>query len=98
MESKELEAHIKETDLKLSKQLLLNIKDRFMLAGLNCTAISLYGDVRETLAEQILEIHPDFVIIGTHGEGKTIGIIGSVSKYLVHHLPIPVTLIKNKEF
>lgn len=49
-----------------------------------------------TIVELAKEMHPDLIVIGTHGKGLLKRIFsGSVSDYLVHHAPAPVMVFRH---
>jgi nucleotide-binding universal stress UspA family protein len=68
-------------------------------AGLDATEVLVSGDPAHALLELIESEACDAVVIGSHGGGG--GLLapfqGSVSQALLHHAPVPVTLVKPPE-
>ena len=61
---------------------------------MNVTARQFEGSVMETLLNQIEEIHPDVIIMGSHGHGALYHlIVGSVASGILKHAGCPVLLI-----
>lgn len=53
------------------------------------------GDPGNTLIELAAQHGCQEVLVGAHGHGKLSGaLMGSVSQHLVHHSPVPVTVVK----
>ncbi|EDQ90503.1 uncharacterized protein MONBRDRAFT_24350 [Monosiga brevicollis MX1] len=52
------------------------------------------GDARQVLTDMASTKSADQVVVGTHGRGFLgRAIMGSVSSYLTHHSPVPVTVV-----
>lgn len=55
----------------------------------------LTGDARDAICKRVEEIHPDLLILGSHGYGPLQrAFLGSVSNYLVNHAPCPVLVVR----
>ncbi|KAJ2996136.1 hypothetical protein HDV02_006772 [Globomyces sp. JEL0801] len=82
---------------KRSVELLNKKAALFLEKNIKIGAYSLVGDARYALEEKINELHPSCVLVGSRGLGVIQStILGSVSKYLLHHLNYPVTLVPPK--
>lgn len=67
-------------------------------AGLDATEVLVSGDPAHALLELIESEACDAVVIGSHGGGGLLSAFqGSVSQALLHHAPVPVTLVKPPE-
>lgn len=63
-----------------------------MQDGVNVKAFAMKGDPRLQLEEAVKKLDPDFVVMGSHGKGLR-GWLGSVSKHMLHHSPVPVMIV-----
>ena len=69
---------------KVSKGNLKNIKFQSTLVG---------GEIESELHELCKEFHPDLVVMGTRGTGKTLNMWGRVSTHIINHSRIPVLTV-----
>ena len=73
---------------------LFAVRDFLAGQGVNVTARQFEGSVMETLLNQIEEIHPDVIIMGSHGHGALYHlIVGSVAAGILKHAGCPVLLV-----
>jgi nucleotide-binding universal stress UspA family protein len=88
---------IQDANLQRSEELLSELGKKLQVKGLQVKSYSLLGDPRDVIIKQIQQDKPDFVIVGRHGKGHRMHMLmGSVSKYLVHHAQVPVTIISGQ--
>jgi nucleotide-binding universal stress UspA family protein len=77
-----------------SEALLEELGKKFQDKGFQVKSYSLLGDPRDVIMKRIDVEQPDLVVVGRHGKGHLKHMfMGSVSKYLVHHANVPVTII-----
>jgi nucleotide-binding universal stress UspA family protein len=69
---------------KVSNGKLKNIKFQTTLVG---------GEIQSELHELCKEFHPDLVVMGTRGSGKTLNMWGRVSTHIINHSKIPVLTV-----
>ncbi len=88
---------IEDSNKDSSEAHLNELGKRFTANGYQVLTRSIIGDPREALLQEIIKEKPDMVIVGRHGKGHRLHMLmGSVSKYLVEHAQIPVTVIVDK--
>lgn len=69
-------------------------------AGIGCTSHVEVGDVAQTIARYVRDLHCDQVIMGTRGLGSgAVGaisglLLGSIATKVLHLVEVPVTLVK----
>jgi nucleotide-binding universal stress UspA family protein len=63
-------------------------------AGLPCTETVVVGDVVPALVELLEEEGCEAVVMGSHGMGLVRSALGSVSRGMLEHAPVPVTFVK----
>jgi nucleotide-binding universal stress UspA family protein len=81
--------------LKASEELLETIAGGVTRQGIPVEAISIPGDPRHALVEELQQRKPCMVVMGQRGTGpQSRDIMGSVSDYLVKHAPVPVIVIR----
>ncbi|KAI8891817.1 hypothetical protein BC833DRAFT_533631, partial [Globomyces pollinis-pini] len=52
------------------------------------------GDARTVIDNQIESIHPDFVVMASHGKGMVAkALLGSVSQHVLHQSKVPVIIV-----
>jgi nucleotide-binding universal stress UspA family protein len=65
------------------------------LLGVEAEARTAYGTPAATIAEVAGEVGADLVVVGSHGRGALRGaLLGSVSRRLVSHCPVPLTIVR----
>ncbi|KAF9279521.1 hypothetical protein BGZ68_007871 [Mortierella alpina] len=53
------------------------------------------GNVRDTIQHMIKLYQPDMLVVGTRGRSSVKGfLLGSVSRYCLHHSPVPVIVVR----
>ncbi|KAG0364341.1 hypothetical protein BGZ54_007617 [Gamsiella multidivaricata] len=53
------------------------------------------GNVRDTIQHMIKLYQPDMLVVGTRGRSPVKGfLLGSVSRYCLHHSPVPVIVVR----
>lgn len=69
-------------------------KKRFLAAGIPVEVCLLSGEPEKELIKEIKANHYDLVAMATHGHKALSDLLyGSVSRYLKHHISIPILLI-----
>jgi nucleotide-binding universal stress UspA family protein len=76
-----LQADLKE---KIRKNNWKNIEFQVTLVG---------GEIESELNDLCKEFHPDLVVMGTRGTGKTLNMWGRVSTHIINHSKIPVLTV-----
>jgi nucleotide-binding universal stress UspA family protein len=65
------------------------------LLGVEAEASTAYGAPAAQIAEVAKELGADLVVVGSHGRSGFEGaVLGSVSRALVSHCPVPVTVVR----
>jgi nucleotide-binding universal stress UspA family protein len=76
-----LQADLEE---KIKKNNWKNIEFQVTLVG---------GEIESELNDLCKEFHPDLVVMGTRGTGKTLNMWGRVSTHIINHSKIPVLTV-----
>jgi nucleotide-binding universal stress UspA family protein len=77
-----------------AEALLKGISKQLNARGYQVEALSLVGDPRQALHDEIKKRNPSMVIVGQRGMGPLSRlVIGSVSDHLVHHAHCPVVVV-----
>lgn len=64
-------------------------------AGLPVRLLLVEGEPREVLERVTAEEAPSVVVVGARGRGRVARVLlGSVSSHAVHHLPVPVLVVR----
>ncbi|CEI87095.1 hypothetical protein RMCBS344292_01515 [Rhizopus microsporus] len=96
---------VKQAGLSLSKELdkaseavteeAKKTLGQMLLFDVTLTTYAICGRVKDVLTQLITELSLTMVVCGSRGRGTMKGLfMGSVSTYLVHKSPVPVTVIK----
>jgi nucleotide-binding universal stress UspA family protein len=65
-------------------------------AGVDATPHTAHGDVVRSIAEAATKFGAELLVVGSRGMGALSGaVLGSVSHALVHHSPVPVTIVRH---
>ncbi|ORX77515.1 adenine nucleotide alpha hydrolases-like protein [Basidiobolus meristosporus CBS 931.73] len=89
-----IEDQYREGSHRLLKEYAHILKDKNIL----CKAIAMRGDAREEILRKAVELKADMVIMGSRGLGTLKrALLGSVSDYCAHNLPMPLVIVKEKE-
>ncbi|KAI8901301.1 hypothetical protein BC833DRAFT_522344 [Globomyces pollinis-pini] len=82
----------------LSNSLLKDLGQMFIQKGFNVRGISTAGDPRLVIQHKIDILHPDFVVMASHGKGMVArAILGSVSSYVLNNSKVPVLIVPFSE-
>lgn len=88
---------IREAWEKQGQQALNTIKSLGNMKRINVEPVLLEGNPSEELIRYAEEEKMDIVIMGTHGKtGLNKLLLGSVAEKLVHHLKVPVMVVREK--
>ncbi|KAI9253176.1 hypothetical protein BY458DRAFT_522290 [Sporodiniella umbellata] len=96
---------VKQAGLSLSKELsrasetvteeAKRALNQMLLFDVSLTTYAICGRVKDVLSKLISELPLTMVVCGSKGRGSMKGLfMGSISTYLVHKSPVPVTVIK----
>ncbi|KAI8903496.1 hypothetical protein EDD86DRAFT_230807 [Gorgonomyces haynaldii] len=78
-----------------SRLILSDAIQRLEQQGIHCRAIGLRGDPRSELEIQINTLKPDLVVVGNTGKSALAKVLlGSVSRYLLEHIPFPIVVVR----
>ena len=70
------------------------IANRLRKAGLDATALLVYGATVEAILKEASDLDVDMIVVGTHGRGAMYQLLmGSVSEGILHKSPYPVLVI-----
>lgn len=79
---------------KSRQQQLIALSDELMKQGVDATAKVFGGLLLETVLDQIVDLNPDIIIMGSHGHGALYHlIVGSVTEGVIKHANRPVLVI-----
>jgi nucleotide-binding universal stress UspA family protein len=81
---KKMEMLVQSLNEKLRKSNRNNIELQSTLVG---------GMIERELRDLCLEFHPDLVVMGTRGSGKSLQLWGRVSTYIINHAKVPVLTV-----
>ncbi|KAF9931184.1 hypothetical protein FBU30_010627 [Linnemannia zychae] len=74
---------------------MIREKNRINQKQLNIVVEYVVGSVRETIQYMIKMYEPSMLVVGTRGRNSVKGfLLGSVSRYLLNHSPVPVTVVR----
>ncbi|KAF9953968.1 hypothetical protein BGZ72_005006 [Mortierella alpina] len=79
-----------------ANNIMSTIRDR-NLSGkeINIVVEYMVGNVRDTIQHMIKLYQPDMLVVGTRGRSSVKGfLLGSVSRYCLHHSPVPVIVVR----
>lgn len=78
------------------REYLRKVESRLREGGIHAATLGpLTGEIGPVLAEQVLEIGVDLVVMATHGRGGVQRAwLGSVADYLIRHVDVPVLLVR----
>ncbi|KAK9694108.1 hypothetical protein K7432_013571 [Basidiobolus ranarum] len=81
-----------------SHRLLMEYAHMLRKKNIPCKAIAMRGDARDEIVRKSVELKADLVIMGSRGLGTLKrALLGSVSDYCAHHLPMPLIIVKEKD-
>lgn len=80
---------------KASEELLMTARKSFEESA-DVSIVSIQGDVANTIIDYVKNNDIDFVIMGSHGLGAVMNrlLTGSVTTRVLHHIQIPVLVVK----
>jgi nucleotide-binding universal stress UspA family protein len=84
-----------ERAVKKSKEVLGEATRLYRRAQVKFYARSEFGSIAKTIIKIAREINADQIVMGARGFGPLRGlVVGSVSAEVLHHVRVPVTLVK----
>ena len=91
----ELEKTARENASKLLDSTEERIKNQFPDKNLNISSEVLFGSPESRIVETAEAIHPDIIVLGSHGYSRWERLLlGSVSDSVVHHAPCSVLIVR----
>lgn len=94
-DSSELEKNARENAAKLLEQTETRIKSYFPDKNLLISSEVLFGAPESRIVETAEAIHPDIIVLGSHGYSRWERLLlGSVSDSVVHHAPCSVLIVR----
>lgn len=94
-DSGELEKTARENASKLLEQTESTIKSYFEGKNLAISSEVLFGSPESRIVETAEAIHPDIIVLGSHGYSRWERLLlGSVSDSVVHHAPCSVLIVR----
>ncbi|XP_071739308.1 uncharacterized protein [Rutidosis leptorrhynchoides] len=94
----ELIKELKESEKKASLDLLKKAKTTCSNYGISAEGIADIGDPKVAICNAVDKLNVQLLVVGSHGRGAvTRTILGSVSKYCVHHAKCPVLVVKKTD-
>ncbi|KAG0271587.1 hypothetical protein BGZ95_000590 [Linnemannia exigua] len=74
---------------------MIREKNRTKKKQVNIVVEYVVGAVRDTIQHMIKMYEPSMLVVGTRGRSSVKGfLLGSVSRYLLNHSPVPVTVVR----
>ncbi|KAG0371544.1 hypothetical protein BGX24_001523 [Mortierella sp. AD032] len=74
---------------------MIREKNRTKQKQVNIVVEYVVGAVRDTIQHMIKMYEPSMLVVGTRGRSSVKGfLLGSVSRYLLNHSPVPVTVVR----
>jgi nucleotide-binding universal stress UspA family protein len=94
-DTNELEKTARENAAKLLDQTEARIKSYFGDKNLMISSEVLFGSPESRIVETAEAIHPDIIVLGSHGYSRWERLLlGSVSDSVVHHAPCSVLIVR----
>jgi nucleotide-binding universal stress UspA family protein len=91
----ELEKTARENAVKLLGRMEKQIKSLFPEKSLSISTEVLFGSPESRIVETAEAIHPDVIVLGSHGYSRWERLLlGSVSDSVVHHAPCSVLIVR----
>ena len=91
----ELEKTARENAQKLLGRAQEQIRSHFEETNLSISAEVLFGTPESRIVETAEAIHPDLIVLGSHGYSRWERLLlGSVSDSVVHHAPCSVLIVR----
>lgn len=91
----ELEKTARESAAKLLERTEERIKSHFPGKSLAISSEVLFGSPESRIVETAETIHPDLIVLGSHGYSRWERLLlGSVSDSVVHHAPCSVLIVR----
>lgn len=92
--SADVNAQVQTRLIEGAEELLDQVRERLEETGFDVATEVLYGDPGEKITDAADEFGADVVVMGRRGRG-TVGelMLGSVSRYVIHHTHRPVMVV-----
>lgn len=91
----DLEKTARENAAKLLEKTAEKVKGHFEGKHLNISTDILFGSPESRIVETSEEMHPDLIVVGSHGYSSWERLLlGSVSDSVVHHAPCSVLVVR----
>ena len=91
----ELEKTARENATKVLARTEERITSYFPDKNLTISSEVLFGSPESRIVETAEEVHPDFIVLGSHGYSRWERLLlGSVSDSVVHHAPCSVLIVR----
>lgn len=91
----DLEKTARENAAKLLEKTTEKVIRHFEGRNLNVSTDVLFGSPESRIVETAEEMHPDLVVVGSHGHSRWERLLlGSVSDSVVHHAPCSVLVVR----
>jgi nucleotide-binding universal stress UspA family protein len=91
----ELEKTARENAAKLLEKTAEKVKSHFEGKNLDVSTDVLFGSPESRIVETSEEMHPDLIVVGSHGHSRWERLLlGSVSDSVVHHAPCSVLVVR----
>lgn len=91
----ELEKTARENAVKLLERTEAQIRSHFSKRNLTISSEVLFGSPESRIVETAEAIHPDVIVLGSHGYSRWERLLlGSVSDSVAHHAPCSVLIVR----
>ncbi|KAI8893023.1 hypothetical protein BC833DRAFT_609827 [Globomyces pollinis-pini] len=87
---------VEESSVKSAYDLIIELSKQFSKHGYAVTGNFAVGDPRLVLKSYIETIAPHMVVMGSHGDNKLPGTMGSVSNFILQNSETPVVIVKEE--
>jgi len=92
----EFEKAARENAIRILSETAENLKSFFTGRTLEIVTEVLFGSPDSRIVETAEEIHPDLIVLGSHGYSRWERLLlGSVSSSVVHHAPCSVLVVRS---
>ena len=91
----ELEKTARENAAKILERTEQKVKEQFEGKNVSVSSEILFGSPESRIVETAESIHPDMIVLGSHGYSRWERLLlGSVSDSVVHHAPCSVLIVR----
>lgn len=79
-----------------SRDLLTEAVAQLRASGLAAEGEMLHGDPKHAILDRAAQIHPDWIVVGSHGSAATRFLMGNVASAVLHYAPCSVEIVRRR--